>query len=529
MEQEEGKKTEIFSLYPRLTFSWDQVGSNKGEESSSVKVRPFKHIKRIREERRKEEGIIEVSSIVPKIIGNENPLKKYEHCRNSYKATEDPAYLVLDTGIYTVDLASPEERKQLYSEGNTLEYLVNFKPSPEGIIWKLLSSDCKSDFEYYGEVAQSFSTDALTYLTKEEQAICMALYRDGFSLEKLLSMKGVPSIYTRTFFEGNTVNRKKDYTSGRVKKALLGNAFQDMHIAEMLNLYSYLFSNDTINRLNAIPNFDNINEVLNILDEDEKYKQYSILTNIYSSFRALLTVRPTIEGICSVVNPYPPINCMYAVKVGAPLDSDPEEDVFKHLTDQEKMWYMLNSDHRDIVQIFELDSYADVMRMSSILIHFLKNNDFDNLDALRNSEQEPEEKQMIMVTKNSPIKDCVQFLRLYEVTMKEKEREKKISVIAHFFPILSSIIPTLTKEIEYTVILNGEIIAKGRTLSSEEVSQDCTSEEQFIEQITKIRPSQIGPVIFSGSTDEIVKELKRKLPKTHAFNVELDKTEKRFR
>ena len=429
-----------------LTFSWDKI------------------LPQMKEKKQDSQGV-EMISIIPKIIRNRNPLQKYEQYKSKYKSTGDLIYIVADTGIYTVDFASPEERRQLYDSNSTLESLVEFEPTPEGIAWKLRFLNCESDFDYYGDVAEAFSTDALTFVTKKEKALCMALYREGFSLKHILSMKDEPSVYTRTFFAGNTVDRKKDYTSGKVRTALTGNTFQNIRISELLNLYSYLFSDDTINKLNELPNFDDMNVVLDILNSDQQHAGNNTFSKIYNLFIPLLQVRKTIEEICRITNPYPQINCLCAVKIGVPLDSDPEE-LFKNLTDQEKMWYLLNSEHRGIVQIFDLNSYSDVLRMTGILVHFLKNNSLDDLKEVEQRNIPDDQKQMNLVTRNSPIKDCVKFLRKYVVTFKEKFEVEDVPVIAHI--LLPPLIPleggehtSPKKVVEYRIVINANTFIEG--------------------------------------------------------------------
>ena len=122
-----------------------------------------------KEEEKKEvkrENMIRI--IVPKIVHNKNRFVEFERFRDNYKQTQDPKYLLADTGIFNIDFASPDERKGIYVGNVSVQ---NFRPSNEGIIQKLRFAFYKSVSVYYEEIAQLYSTDALDSFSGQRSSI----------------------------------------------------------------------------------------------------------------------------------------------------------------------------------------------------------------------------------------------------------------------------------------------------------------------------------------------------------------------
>ena len=217
----------------------------------------------------------------------------------------------------------------------------------------------------------------------------------------------MPSIYLRTLPSG-TRNRENAYKSGEVRQALLGDANQNVNVTKLLNLYSYLFTNETIDRLNYLYDFKEIRSVLSILDADPNH-----LSEEFVKFRSLLVTRPTVEDLGGLLIPgYLPIDYLCAVRYSVPLGRFD----FNMLPEFDKMWYLVNSEYSTFIKIFTIEKYSDVQRMFQIVLHFLENNSLQDLVGVADIKIPPEQREMILITRNSKIKDCIKFLKRYYIT-----------------------------------------------------------------------------------------------------------------
>jgi hypothetical protein len=491
------------------TYTKSFIGGRQEERQVPILTTIFRQKEEKKEkeqEQKKRETSIRI--IIPKVIHNKNRFAEFEHLRDNYKQTQDPKYLLAETGIFNVDCASPDERKEIYLGNISVQ---DFRPSNEGIIQKLRYAQYKSVSVYYEEIAQLYSTDALSSFSGQDQVLCMSLYREGVPLEKLLGgIEGIPSIYSRTLPDG-TRNRENAYKSGEVRRALLGDANQNDNVTRLLNLYSHLFSDKTIDRLNYLYNFKEIRSVLDILDADPNHS-----TEEFVKFRSLLVTRPTVEDLGRIlIRGYSPIDYLCAVRYSVPLGRFD----FNMLPLFDKMWYLVNSEYSSFIKVFTIEKYSDVQRMFQVVLHFLEHNSLQDLARVAELKIPQEQREMILITRNSKIKDCIRFLKRFYITA-----EVRRDIAGSLGSVI--VVPESKEEtMVYTIILKGKKITGGISLPSEQLSIECRYEDEFMNQIVHSVTPSLDPSIFSRP--DAVDVLSALIPVTNPFNAELDNTEKR--